>query len=43
MRQLDVRQAPAEIEDPLQLAHDALHKGPDAVEHGCEGGLDPVQ
>ena len=33
VRELQVRQAPAEVEDAFQLVHHTLHKGPDVIEH----------
>ena len=42
MRQLDLRQAPAEVEYALQLVHDAGDRTPDGIEYIGDRIFDPV-
>ena len=42
MRQLDLRQAPAEVEYAFQLVYDAGNRAPDGIEHIGDRALDPV-
>ena len=40
--QLDLRQAPAEVEYALQLVYDAGYRAPDGIEHIRDGTFDPI-